>query len=59
MSYLSPSGMRTVDLRRRPPPLLVATRAADSLAWMRTDVAIRLAPFTVLVAMVAGVWRPS
>jgi hypothetical protein len=37
---------------------LVATRAADSLAWMRTDVAIRLAPFTVLVAMVAGVWHP-
>lgn len=36
----------------------MATRAADSLAWMRRDVAIRLAPFVVLVALVAGVWHP-
>jgi membrane protease YdiL (CAAX protease family) len=38
---------------------LIATRPADSLAWIRLDVAIRLLPFGLAVAVVQAVWRPS
>jgi membrane protease YdiL (CAAX protease family) len=35
-----------------------ATTTAESLAWMRQDAAIRLAPFVAVVALVWAVWRP-
>ncbi|TMD53086.1 MAG: CPBP family intramembrane metalloprotease [Chloroflexi bacterium] len=35
------------------------TRAADTLAWVRPDLAQRLLPFAAVVALVALVWRPS
>lgn len=44
---------------RRPTPVLVATRPADSLAWMRPDLLIRLLPFALLVAVVWTIWRPA
>jgi membrane protease YdiL (CAAX protease family) len=43
---------------RRPAPVLVATRPADSLAWMRPDLLVRLLPFALLVGVVWTVWRP-
>jgi membrane protease YdiL (CAAX protease family) len=38
---------------------LVATRPADSLAWIRSDLLVRLLPFTVAVGVVEAVWRPA
>ena len=37
---------------------LIPTRPADSLAWIRVDVAIRLAPFALAVGIVETAWRP-
>jgi membrane protease YdiL (CAAX protease family) len=38
--------------------ILVPTTTADSLAWMRPDLVVRLVPFTGVVALVWLVWRP-
>ena len=35
------------------------TAASDSLAWMRLDLAIRLVPFTALVAAIWAALRPA
>jgi membrane protease YdiL (CAAX protease family) len=43
----------------RPAPALVATRVGDSLAWMRSDLLMRLLPFAVVVTAVWAVWRPA
>lgn len=48
-------------LRRKTPApavVLVPTRTADSLAWMRPDLLVRLVPLTGVVALVWLVWRP-
>src|SRR5437588_128854 len=34
----------------RAPSVLITTRAADSAAWMRSDLLVRLAPFALVVA---------
>lgn len=38
---------------------LLRTRTADSLAWMRPDLATRLVPFSAVVLAVWAVWRPA
>ncbi len=38
--------------------MLVASRPADSLAWMLPDLAVRLLLFAVVVTVVWVVWRP-
>ena len=38
---------------------MIWTRPADTLAWVRPDLVQRLLPFAVVVAMVAGIWRPA
>lgn len=50
----------SVDARvsERQPPLLVATRTADSLAWMRLDLVLRLLPFAATVLLAWVVSRP-
>jgi membrane protease YdiL (CAAX protease family) len=40
-------------------PVLVPTRTVESLAWMRSDVAIRLLPFGLVVVVVWVAARPS
>jgi membrane protease YdiL (CAAX protease family) len=37
---------------------LVPTRPADSLAWIKVDLAVRLLPFALAVGAVEAVWRP-
>lgn len=41
-----------------PGPLLERTRPADSLAWMRRDLAVRLIPFAISVGVVWATRRP-
>jgi membrane protease YdiL (CAAX protease family) len=38
---------------------LVRTALTDSLAWMRTDLAVRLLPFALAAAAVQVLWRPA
>jgi len=45
--------------RAAEPPVLVRTRTADSLAWMRLDLTIRVLPFGVVVLAVWLALRPS
>src|SRR5438132_1410878 len=40
-------------------PVLVRTRTADSLAWMRFDAGVRLVPFGLLVLLVWLAGRPT
>lgn len=44
---------------RRDEHQVIWTRAADTLAWVRPDLAQRLLPFAAVVTVVALVWRPS
>jgi membrane protease YdiL (CAAX protease family) len=44
--------------RRETALVLVPTRTADSLAWMRPDLLSRLVPFTAVAAVVWAVWQP-
>jgi membrane protease YdiL (CAAX protease family) len=37
---------------------LIATRPADSLAWIRFDLLVRLLPFALAVGVVEAIWRP-
>lgn len=37
---------------------MVPARAAESLAWMRTDALIRLVPFAAVCAIAVALWRP-
>src|SRR2546421_467081 len=43
----------------RAPSVLISTRPADSTAWMRWDLLLRLAPFTLLVAAIQLLARPA
>jgi membrane protease YdiL (CAAX protease family) len=38
---------------------LLRTQTAESLAWMRPDLAMRLVPFSAVVLAVWTVWRPA
>jgi membrane protease YdiL (CAAX protease family) len=38
---------------------IVAVKAADTIQWVKPDLATRLLPFAVVVALVWAVWRPA
>ena len=40
--------------RAAEPPVLIRTRPADSLAWMRLDLTIRVVPFGVVILVHFG-----
>lgn len=48
-----------MSLRAVEPPILIQTRTADSLAWMRLDLIIRVIPFGALVLAVSFFLHPT